>query len=263
MRIKLISILLATAVGAVFAIRTWHLHYYGQSTSDPASARAVSQTTELRMYDVGRIVERFGIPADAKILRGSTEYQFRYAAVKQLISSGLPNYELSADRAIVEWQGRLFAHLNPTDHLSIERGLQKLDQMEKATPQLRPILGPIPSLTPVGETGSTLIYDVADFTTRFILPDDPIGTATAYLGSSLFSSGPPQITLWQQGSTSASRMTYHLTRQECIDLLVSFIAEIVPFDSWGDLGGQVQVIRGRAGVRSRSHRSSTGPPTPA
>ena len=130
MRIKLIFILLATAVGAVFVIRTWHLHTYGQSTSDPASARPVFQTTELRMYDVGRIVERFGIPADARILRSSREYEVRYDAVKELISPLAINYESSANRAMVEWQGRLFANLNPEGHLSVERGLRKLDQME-------------------------------------------------------------------------------------------------------------------------------------
>lgn len=259
MRIKLISILLATAVSAVFVIRTWHLHSYGQSTFRAASARAVFQTTELRMYDVARIVERFGIPADAQILRSSTEYQFRYDAVKQLIASGLPNYEPSADRAIFEWQGRLFANLNPEHHLSVERGLQKLDQMEKATPQLRPIIEPIPSLTPYGfaETGLTLIYDVADFATRFIVPNDSISGAAGNSGNGLFGSGPPQIvspsalqTVQSQGlfGSSSTSSTTSLTQQECIDLLVRFIQEIVLPDSWRDNGGQDGSIRETGGL---------------
>ena len=257
MRIKLIFILLATAVGAVFLIRTWHLRSYGQSTSDPASARAVSQTTELRMYDVGRIVERFGIPADAQILRSSREYEVRYDAVKELISPLAINNESSANRAMVEWQGRLFANLNPEGHLSVERGLRKLDQMEKATPQLRPIIGPIPSLTPVGETGLTLIYDVADFTTRFIMPNDSISAAAGHSGNGLFGSGPPQFAsssalqtvqsqgLFGSGSTSS---TASLTGQECIDLLIRFIQEIVLPDSWRDNGGQDGSIRETGGL---------------
>lgn len=257
MRIKLISILLATAVGAVFVIRTWHLHYYGQSTSDPVSARAVSQTTELRMYDIRRIVERFGIPADARILRSSREYEVRYDAVKELISPLAINYESSANRAMVEWQGRLFANLNPKDHLSVERGLQKLDQMEKATPQLRPIIEPIPSLTRDGETGLTLIYDVADFTTRFIMPNDSISAAAGHSGNGLFGSGPPQFAsssalqtvqsqgLFGSGSTSS---TASLTGQECIDLLIRFIQEIVLPDSWRDNGGQDGSIRETGGL---------------
>jgi hypothetical protein len=118
----------------------------GPDAISVTTAHAMDRQVELRMYDVGRIAERFGIPADARLAKDSAEYKERVLGVEALVGPTVWDRHMDSDSAMIEWRGRLFVREGRLAHQAIERALRKLERMEDATPQLRPVIGPFPSL---------------------------------------------------------------------------------------------------------------------
>jgi hypothetical protein len=101
---------------------------------------------------------------------------------------------------------------------------------------------------PQGKQAPTLVYDVADFTTRFITPNDP-SQASLSSGNGLFSGAPPApVAVAHATPHAAGSIVSHMSRQECIDSLLYLIKELVYADSWRDNGGDTGAIHELGGL---------------